>query len=528
MHTHHKYSLVFFIAVSLSLFGCGGGGGGGGGTPLPGNAAPTANAGTDVKVRIDKTGVTPAAVTSLDGSLSSDPEGTPLTSYTWTTPNGVLSGVTPQFTATRPGVYPVSLVVSDGVNSSTPAVMTVTVYDTISANPLPFLGQDAQAIEGASDGGLYLLGTIAELAPGDPTLTDIFVQKIGPNGNSTGQLRIDIPNSLDFPSDLIELTDGIVAIVGTVADAVDSSIGDVYLAVVDLTGAGTPIVDTIVSRQGEDLAASIRSTSTGGLLISGSSFLDNGGWVMRFIRLNVDLATPALPLTWDILIDAPGTADYGIDAIEEDPNTIVILGDTVTSTQDDIYLAQVNVSNPGAPVVTPSNLPAGPGTDVSLALEKTATGFLVVGSSNSLGSGDNDILAIQTDSNLQVAGQLTDYALGGGRDDFSVYARKVTASTTGFLITGATQPVDNATDPDFDAVLLSLDANGNLMDQGVYAFDGVSDEIGLFARELPGPVGTYQLAGIRGSLNFISPAEFSVSPGVFFTVNIDKPTMLVE
>lgn len=526
MHTHLRFSLVFFIAVSLSLFGCGGGGGGGGGTPPPGNAAPTANAGADVKIRIDKTGVTPAAETSLDGSLSSDPEGGAPTSYTWTALNGGVltgSGATRTFTATRPGVYPVSLVVSDGVNISPPDVMTVTVFDQISANPLPFSGQDAQSIEGASDGGLYLLGTIAE-TPGS-TLTDIFVQKIGPNGNSTGQLSIGIPNSLDFPSDLIELTDGIVAIVGTVADAVDSSIGDVYLAVVDLTGAGTLIFDTIVARSGDDLAASIRSTSTGGLLISGSSFLDNGGWVMRFIRLNVDLATPALPLTWDILIDAPGTADFGIDAIEEDLNTIVILGDTVTSTQDDIYLARVNVLNPGAPV-TQSNLPAGAGTDVSLALEKTATGFLVVGSSNSLGSGDYDILAIQTDSDLQVTGQLADYAIGGGRDDFSVYARKVTASTTGtgFLITGATEPVDN----DFDAVLLSLDANGNIIDQGVYAFADPSDEIGLFARELPVPVGTYQLAGIRGALNFISPAEFSVSPGVFFTVNIDKSTMLVE
>lgn len=525
MHTLLKFCSVFFFVTVLSLVGCGGGGGGG--TPAPPNAAPLANAGADVKIPIDKTVATPTAVITLDGSLSSDPEGGTLT-YTWTAPSGVvLTGTeaTPTFTATRPGVYPVSLVVSDGPNSSTPDFMTVTVYDTIPATSASTLGLDAIAIEGATDGDLYVLGTIPETV--DPTKTDIFVQKIDPSGIPVGQLRINIPNSLDFASDLIEISPGIVAIVGTVEESGNPLSGDVYLAVVDLTGVGNLIVDTIIPQPGDDLAASLRRTSGDGLLVSGSSF-NNGTWVMRFIRLSVDLVTPALPLTWDIPIDAPGTADFGIDAIEEDPSTIVVLGDTTTSNLDDIYLARVNVANPLVPIASKSI--AGAGTDVSLALENIDTGgFLVVGSSNSFGSGGYDILAVKTDSNLQVAGQLADYAIGGGRDDFSVYARKVTASTTGFLITGATQPVENTTDPtnpDFDAVLLSLDAAGGKTDQGVYTFDVALDEVGLFARELP--LGSFQLAGIRGTLDFINPADFSVSSGDFFTVNIDKSTMLLQ
>lgn len=525
MHTLLKFCSVFFFVTVLSLVGCGGGGGGGG-TPAPPNAAPLANAGADVKTPIDKTVATPTAVITLDGSLSSDPEGASLT-YTWTTPNGVLVGINPQLTLSKPGIYPVSLVVSDGVSSSTPDLMTVTVYDTIPATSASILGLDAIAIEGATDGGLYVLGTIPET--GDPAKTDIYVQKIDSLGNLDGQLRIDIPNSLDFASDLIEIAPGIVAIVGTVEEAGDPLSGDVYLAVVDLTGAGNLIVGTIIPQPGDDLAASLRRTSGDGLLVSGSSF-NNGTWVMRFIRLSVDLVTPALPLTWDIPIDAPGTADFGIDAIEEDPNTVVVLGDTTTSNLDDIYLARVNVANPLVPTVTQSKLIAGAGTDVSLALENIDTGgFLVVGSSNSFGSGGYDILAIQTRAvDLEPLGPLANYAIGGGRDDFSVYARKVTASTTGFLITGATQPVENATDPDFDAVLLSLDANGDKTDpgQGVYTFDVALDEVGLFARELP--LGTYQLAGIRGTMDFINPAEFSVSSGEFFTVNIDKSTMLLQ
>ena len=90
------------------------------------NKAPSANAGPDQS--IDE-----GTVVTLDGSVSADPDGNPI-SYLWTAPSGItLSSTTvakPTFTA--PEVFPdqtytFSLVVSDGLASSTPSQVLVTV-----------------------------------------------------------------------------------------------------------------------------------------------------------------------------------------------------------------------------------------------------------------------------------------------------------------------------------------------------------------------------------------------------------------
>ncbi|MDH5751882.1 MAG: PKD domain-containing protein, partial [Deltaproteobacteria bacterium] len=82
----------------------------------------------------------------LDGSGSSDANGDPLT-YSWTlsVPNGSSSALNdstlsnPSFTADIPGVYGVSLVVSDGTDSSTAASATITV-NSANAAPTAIIG----------------------------------------------------------------------------------------------------------------------------------------------------------------------------------------------------------------------------------------------------------------------------------------------------------------------------------------------------------------------------------------------------
>jgi hypothetical protein len=88
--------------------------------------APVANAGTNQGVKVG------AAVT-LNGSLSTDPNGLPLT-YAWAQVSGTpvaLAGantVSPAFTApAAPGVLGFTLTVSDGFASSAPALVTVTI-----------------------------------------------------------------------------------------------------------------------------------------------------------------------------------------------------------------------------------------------------------------------------------------------------------------------------------------------------------------------------------------------------------------
>ncbi|WP_226294166.1 glycoside hydrolase family 48 protein [Aquimarina algicola] len=75
-----------------------------------------------------ETGIAPLEV-SFNASASSDPNGDALT-YSWDFNNGQTStAVSPKITFTQVGTYEVTLTVSDGSNTSSPATKTITVTD---------------------------------------------------------------------------------------------------------------------------------------------------------------------------------------------------------------------------------------------------------------------------------------------------------------------------------------------------------------------------------------------------------------
>jgi len=97
------------------------------------NAPPVADAGPDqtVECACRSTGTK----VTLDGTGSSDPDGDPLISYTWTGPfvegQGTVIGATPTITLNGClGIYEITLVVNDGNDDSDPDIVTVTVVDT--------------------------------------------------------------------------------------------------------------------------------------------------------------------------------------------------------------------------------------------------------------------------------------------------------------------------------------------------------------------------------------------------------------
>ncbi len=101
------------------------------------NTGPVANAGAD-------TTVDPGDLVVLNGSLSYDPEGDPL-SYTWrlvTSPPGSSASLAdpgtalPSFTADVAGSYVIELVVSDGSQSSNPDQVRVTAQEPSSGDCL--------------------------------------------------------------------------------------------------------------------------------------------------------------------------------------------------------------------------------------------------------------------------------------------------------------------------------------------------------------------------------------------------------
>ncbi len=109
------------------------------------NNAPTANAGADQSVQT-------GSVVTLDGSGSSDPDGNNL-SYAWRQTNGTAvalqnsQSVSPAFTATAAGTFEFELVVNDGLVSSTPDRIWVTVLKQNTA-PVADAGYDVDIYAG--------------------------------------------------------------------------------------------------------------------------------------------------------------------------------------------------------------------------------------------------------------------------------------------------------------------------------------------------------------------------------------------
>ncbi len=143
------------------------------------NSAPTANAGAAQTVAS-------AALVTLDGSASSDPEGSALT-YIWTQTAGpavALSSTTaqkPTFTAPTVGAATAltfSLVVSDGSLSSAAATVTITVNPPVVVNTPPTAR--AGAAQSVASAALVTLDGSASSDPEGSALTYIWTQTAGP------------------------------------------------------------------------------------------------------------------------------------------------------------------------------------------------------------------------------------------------------------------------------------------------------------------------------------------------------------
>jgi predicted extracellular nuclease len=166
---------------------------------FPADAPPTADAGPAQTVDADPT--CQAAVT-LDGSLSSDPDGDAL-SYTWTGPFGTATGASPTVTLTR-GTHVIGLTVDDGFGAAATSSITITVVDitppviTLSGpDPLvheaatPFVDPGASALD-ACDGArpVTAISNVKANVPGGYGITYSALDISGNNATASRTVSV--------------------------------------------------------------------------------------------------------------------------------------------------------------------------------------------------------------------------------------------------------------------------------------------------------------------------------------------------
>ncbi len=181
------------------------------------NQAPTANAGTDINAAHGQT-------VALNGSGSTDPEGYPL-SFAWTMiskPAGsaaVLSNAAianPTFTADKSGVYELSLVVSDGVMTSTADTLTVNVTNNA---PVAEAGADISLIYGY--GALANLDGSLSSDPESQPLTYSWTITSRPAGSTAALSSSSIVNPTFLPDKAGVYTVSLVVFDGDMYSAAD-------------------------------------------------------------------------------------------------------------------------------------------------------------------------------------------------------------------------------------------------------------------------------------------------------------------
>jgi len=206
------------------------------------NRAPVANAGVDRSV-------TTGTLVTLDGSGSSDPDGTPL-SYAWTQTAGgavTLSSTTvasPTFTPVADGTYVFQLTVSDGVLSATDSV-TVVAGPVVNRAPVASAGVDRSVTTGT-------LVTLDGSASSDPDGTPLGYAWTQTAGGTVILSSTTVAKPTFTPTATGTYTFGL-----TVSDGTLTATDTVTITVT------TPATVNVARLVGVSVTASSQNTSTG-------------------------------------------------------------------------------------------------------------------------------------------------------------------------------------------------------------------------------------------------------------------------
>ncbi|MFC1799646.1 hypothetical protein ACFL2Z_01885 [Candidatus Eisenbacteria bacterium] len=250
---------------------------------------------------------------------------------------------------------------------------------------------------------------------------------------------------------------------------------DVYL--VKLSASGEIEWDETYGASDNEGAWTVRQTSDGGYVIvagTGSFGVQNGG--VYLVKV-----TSVGGLEWERTFDGPGREETR-SVIQTSDGGYIITGSTnsIGAGGQDVYLIKVDSSGD----LEWEAAFGGTESEIGVAATQTADGgYMVAGATRSYGAGDFDIYLVKTDA----AGALVwEKTYGTALKEEAIDMHQT--SDNGFVVTGFTESGGGGGQ---DVYLLKTDSDGNL--EWESTFGGSDDENGYSVRQTPD--GGYIVAG---------------------------------
>ena len=287
----------------------------------------------------------------------------------------------------------------------------------------------------ASDGGFVVTGHTDNLGAGNG---DVYLVKTDASGNIEWSKTFGtvIPQSgsyMDHTSDGGYILTGYSADFGTT----------IYLIKID--DVGTEQWSNVYSVVNKDFGNCGHQTSDGGFIISGTRKGFTGSQSMIAVKTDSIGDT-----TWTREIGGSGN-DYGLCIIETYDKGFVMIGSTSSfgAGLDDVYLVKLDASGNTLWTKTFGGTQRDEGKDIR---QLPDSGFIIIGSNASEGSGLSDLFILRTDKS---GTELWSRTYGGSLNDYG--SGLSITSDGGYIFTGRTESIGAGMD---DAYVIKTDQYG--------------------------------------------------------------------
>ena len=301
------------------------------------------------------------------------------------------------------------------------------------------LGNDyGYSVQQTNDGGYIVCGTTEDLN-GDK---NVFLAKIDGNGNNLWSKTFG-GSEYDEGISVKQTTDGGYIIAG-VTFSFGNGPSDVYIIKTD--DDGNELWNKTFGGPGYDYGYSVQQTSYGGYVISGGTDSENGGDIYL---IKTDDNGDSL---WTKTIGG-NSEDYSFSVQQTTDGGYIIAGsaNSFGNGDSDVYLIKTDAS--GNELWNKTF--GGSEYDEGYSIQQTTDGgYIIAGITNSIGNGNSDVYLIKTDGS---GNELWNKTFGGSEYDEGYSVQQTTDG--GYIIAGSTNSIGNGNS---DVYLIKTDGNGNV------------------------------------------------------------------